>query len=56
MEFSSQQTAHIPEWRAMVENFERDGTQKNPYHLTHRGEHFDPLCGHAWELMMRRQR
>jgi hypothetical protein len=34
-EFSCQQASRIPEWREMVEKFERDGTEKNPYHLTH---------------------
>ncbi|KAJ6489830.1 hypothetical protein C8R45DRAFT_826294, partial [Mycena sanguinolenta] len=29
--FSAQQETHVPWWRAMVEAFEADGTQKNPY-------------------------
>ncbi|KAJ7791184.1 hypothetical protein B0H13DRAFT_1676014 [Mycena leptocephala] len=29
--FSQQQADHVPEWKKMVEEFEADGTKRNPY-------------------------
>jgi hypothetical protein len=29
--FSLQQAERVPSWKKMVEEFEADGTQKNPY-------------------------
>ncbi|KAF7354813.1 CxC2 domain-containing protein [Mycena sanguinolenta] len=31
--FSTQQQAHVPQWLAMIEEFEADGMKKNPYHV-----------------------
>ncbi|KAJ7482922.1 hypothetical protein B0H11DRAFT_1723465, partial [Mycena galericulata] len=35
--FSLQQAERVPEWKSMVEVFERDGTQKNPYEAEVKG-------------------
>ncbi|KAJ6493097.1 hypothetical protein C8R45DRAFT_927886 [Mycena sanguinolenta] len=35
--FSARQEARIPEWRAMIEEFDGDGTKKNPYYVEVKG-------------------
>ncbi|KAJ7319113.1 hypothetical protein DFH08DRAFT_971004 [Mycena albidolilacea] len=33
-DFSAQQAAHVPDWRRMVKEFEKDPDAKNPYQMT----------------------
>ncbi|KAJ7444150.1 hypothetical protein B0H11DRAFT_1931307, partial [Mycena galericulata] len=35
--FTMQQADRVPAWKKMVEDFERDGKQKNPYEVTSKG-------------------
>ncbi|KAJ6584551.1 hypothetical protein B0H19DRAFT_1206369 [Mycena capillaripes] len=35
--FSEQQRERVPEWKKMVEDFEADGTKKNPYQVVFKG-------------------
>jgi hypothetical protein len=37
-QFSVQQAEWVPAWRAMVEAFEKDPKQKNPYEMTAKGK------------------
>jgi hypothetical protein len=39
--FSLQQVDRVPAWKEMVEDFEKDGTKKNPYRMEVSG---------AWKL------
>jgi hypothetical protein len=36
-DFLAQQAARIPDWRRMVEEFEKDPDAKNPYQMTVKG-------------------
>jgi hypothetical protein len=36
--FSTEQGEHVAGWRTMVEEYEADGTKKNPYRMTTRGK------------------
>ncbi|KAJ7499522.1 hypothetical protein FB451DRAFT_1014317 [Mycena latifolia] len=40
--FSAQQAEHVPRWRKMVEDFEKDGTQRNPYEVKMKGVFCSP--------------
>jgi hypothetical protein len=40
--FSTQQAERVPAWRAMVEAYENDPKQKNPYEMAVKGRSFIP--------------
>jgi hypothetical protein len=46
-QFSVQQADRVPEWRGMVEAFEKDEKQKNPYQMTTRGKSMRTRVSHS---------